>query len=256
MHEPFTESRFPAYCCTQAGQGGMLASMESTVPTHVGFIMDGNGRWAKKRGLPRAAGHIEGLKSLKRVIVSCRDHHISFITLYVFSTENWKRSQQEVGYLMHLLACKLPGEINFFTQEHVRIRVRGDVAGLPEAVRKAIGETEEATKAETGITCCLAINYGGQDEIVRAANKAIASGRRSLSAEDIQGNLDLCDVPPVDMIVRSAGEHRLSNFLLWDSAYAELASYEKLWPDWGEREVEQLCEDYRGRTRKFGGLKG
>lgn len=234
----------------------MLSCMESNVPTHVGFIMDGNGRWAKKRGLPRAAGHIEGLKALKRVIISCRNHHIPYITFYVFSTENWKRSKQEVSYLMHLLSHKLPGEINFFNAQQVRIRIRGDVATLPETVQEAIRKTEEETKNQKGITCCLAINYGGQDEVVRAVSRALASGKKTISAEDIRANLDLCDVPPVDMIVRSAGEHRLSNFLLWDSAYAELASYEKLWPDWGDDEVELLCEDYRGRTRKFGGLKG
>lgn len=233
----------------------MLPPMENTIPNHVGFIMDGNGRWAKKKGLPRAAGHIEGLKALKRVIVSCRKHHIPYITLYVFSTENWKRSQQEVGYLMHLLSTKLAGEINFFLQEHVRIRVRGDVKHLPPEVRRAIEKTEKATSLEMGITCCLAINYGGQDEIVRAVNKLIKNGKKEITTKDIQGALDLCDVPPVDMIVRSAGEHRLSNFLLWDSAYAELASYGELWPDWGDKEIERICIDYSGRTRKFGGLK-
>lgn len=228
---------------------------KSSIPAHVGFIMDGNGRWAKKRGLPRTAGHIEGLKALKRVIVSARDHGIRYATFYVFSTENWKRSQQEVGYLMHLLSTKLPGEINFFKQERVKILVRGSRERLPQSVLNAISRTEEATKDMDGITVSLAINYGGQDEIVRAVNALLAQGKREVTVRDIQDTLDLCQVPPVDMIVRSAGEWRLSNFLLWDSAYAELASYEELWPDWGDEEVTRLCTDYAGRTRKFGGVQ-
>jgi undecaprenyl diphosphate synthase len=226
----------------------------TSVPTHLGIIMDGNGRWAKARNLPRTAGHIEGLKAVKRVIAACRDEGIRYLTMYVFSTENWKRSGEEVGFLMNLLASKLHGELLYFMDEHIRILVRGDITGLPEPVRNSIRETEEATKDNDGIVCSLAINYGGQDEIVRAVNKLIASGVTSVTAEQIAGNLDLPSVPPVDMIVRSAGERRISNFLLWDSAYAELASYDKLWPDWDKDDVQRICEEYAHRVRKFGGV--
>lgn len=229
---------------------------QKPIPVHVGFIMDGNGRWAKRRGLPRAAGHLEGLKALKRVIVASRDQGIAYATFYVFSTENWKRSEQEVGYLMHLLATKLTGELNFFLQEGVRIRVLGDRTRLPEAVRGAIERTETATRGQNRITCCLAINYGGQDEICRAVRAALEAGDGPIDPACIRRHLDLPDVPPVDMIVRSAGEKRLSNFLLWDSAYAELASYDRLWPDWGAEDVARVLDEYAARTRKFGGVKG
>lgn len=229
--------------------------MEAQVPKHIGFIMDGNGRWAKKRNLPRVAGHIEGLKALKRVICACRDLGVPFATFYVFSTENWKRSPEEVGYLMNLLSTKLHGELSFYLNEHISIRVRGDRAGLPPSVAAAIAETEEATKDEKGITCCLAVNYGGQDEICRAVTSLAKRGVSVFTPGIIRGALDLPDVPPVDIIVRSAGEQRLSNFLLWDSAYAELASYDKLWPDWTREDVIRICDDYALRVRKFGGVQ-
>lgn len=224
------------------------------VPTHLGIIMDGNGRWAKARNLPRTAGHLEGLKAVKRVVVACRDQGIPYVTLYVFSTENWKRSDQEVGYLMSLLASKLHGELLFFLQQGIRILVRGDVEGLPAAVQDSIRDTEERTKDLTRITCSLAINYGGRDEIVRSVNRVLAQGVCAITAEQITQHLDLPSIPPVDMIVRSAGEKRISNFLLWDSAYAELASYDKLWPDWDAADIRQVCEEYAKRVRKFGGV--
>lgn len=207
------------------------------------------------RNLPRTAGHLEGLKALKRVVVSCRNHDIPFTSYYVFSTENWKRSSEEVNYLMHLLQVKLTGEIGFFRRENVRVIARGNIPGLPEGVRKAISEAEKATADRTGITACLLVNYGGQDEIARAVNRLIAQGKKDVTAEDIGSALALPGIPPVDMIVRSAGERRLSNFLLWDSAYAELASYSEPWPDWGDAQVVRLLDDYRSRTRKFGGVQ-
>jgi len=225
-----------------------------SIPTHLGIIMDGNGRWAKQRNLPRTAGHIEGLKAVKRVIVACREEGIKYLTMYVFSTENWKRSRQEVGFLMGLLATKLHGELAFFLKENVRILVRGNKQGLPAEVQTAITETEEATKDKDGIVCCLAINYGGQDEIVRAVNHMLANGAKTVTSEDIAQNLYLPCIPPVDMIIRSAGEKRISNFLLWDSAYAELASYEKLWPDWDRTDIQRVCSDYAQRVRKYGGM--
>lgn len=225
-------------------------------PRHLGIIMDGNGRWAKKRSLPRTAGHVEGLKALKRVIIEAKEQGIEVVTFYTFSTENWKRSEQEVAYLMHLIVSKLHGELSFYNRYGIRIRARGDLQALPPEVQDAIARTEEATKDNSAITAVIAINYGGRDEICRAVGRALKkSGAQEVSEEEIGQNLDLPDLPVVDMIVRSADEQRLSNFLLWESAYAELAFYEKLWPDWGAEEIKAVCRDYRLRVRKFGGVE-
>ncbi len=232
--------------------------MEETpvVPTHLGIIMDGNGRWAQKRALPRTAGHLEGLKALKRVIKEASVLGIGFVTFYVFSTENWKRSKQEVSYLMHVLVAKLHGELSFYNKHGIRVLVCGDLEGLPQEVQEVIESTVNATKDNTSVTCILAINYGGQNEICRAANRCLAEDpKKILTEDDIRSHLDLPDVPPVDMIVRSANERRLSNFLLWDSAYAELGFYEKFWPDWKAEDVQQICKDYAQRVRKFGGIE-
>lgn len=226
------------------------------VPTHLGIIMDGNGRWAKERSLPRTAGHNEGLKALKRVILAAKAQGIKVVTFYAFSTENWKRSEQEVAYLMHLIVSKLHGELAFYNRHGIRVRGRGDLSVLPAAVQQAIASTEEATKGNDAITAVIAINYGGRDEICRAVNRILETGsKKTISEEEIRQNLDLPDLPAVDMIVRSANERRLSNFLLWESAYAELGFYETLWPDWGADEVQAICSDYGQRVRKFGGVE-
>ncbi|MDX9915317.1 MAG: polyprenyl diphosphate synthase, partial [Sphaerochaeta sp.] len=182
------------------------------VPTHLGIIMDGNGRWAKERSLPRTAGHIEGLKALKRVILEAKAQGIKVVTFYAFSTENWKRSEQEVAYLMHLIVAKLHGELSFYNRHGIRVRGRGDLAALPVAVQEAIASTEEATKDNDAITAVIAINYGGRDEICRAVNRILATDSKTMIGEEEIGlNLDLPDLPVVDMIVRSANERRLSN---------------------------------------------
>ncbi len=226
------------------------------VPTHLGIIMDGNGRWAKERSLPRTAGHNEGLKALKRVILAAKAEGIKVVTFYAFSTENWKRSEQEVAYLMHLIVAKLHGELAFYNRHGIRVRGRGDLSVLPPAVQEAIASTEEATKGNESITAVIAINYGGRDEICRAVNRILKTNdQKTISEEEIRQNLDLPDLPDVDMIVRSANERRLSNFLLWESAYAELGFYEALWPDWGADEIQTICRDYGQRVRKFGGVE-
>lgn len=222
---------------------------------HIGLIMDGNGRWAAKRSLPRAAGHLEGLKACKRVVKHASEIGLKYLTLYVFSTENWKRPDQEVGYLMNLLAKKLPGEMDFYVENNIRIRVRGDISALPEEARKGIEYTLEKTSACTGTTVVLCINYGGQDEISRAATRcALENPGKKITVEDISSHLDNPDIPAPDMIARSAGEHRISNFMLWDSAYAEFLSIETLWPDWDTKELDLIIEELGKRTRKFGGL--
>ena len=218
--------------------------------------MDGNGRWAQKRSLPRTAGHLEGLNALKRVIKEASVQGIRFVTFFVFSTENWKRSKQEVSHLMGLLVSKLNGDTFSCDEHNIRILAKGDLSGLPDDVSEAIQRTIVSTARNTGTTCILAINYGGQDEICRAVNHCLSEGtEKGITCNDIRSHLDLPEIPPVDMIVRSANEKRLSNFLLWDSAYAELEFYEKLWPDWDSEDVKILCTDYSKRVRKMGGTK-
>lgn len=222
---------------------------------HLGLIMDGNGRWASQRRLPRAAGHLEGMKACKRVIVAAKNMGVEYLTLYVFSTENWKRPQQEVDYLMGLLAKKLPGELRFYQENNIRILFRGDVKSLPKEAQESLEKTKRETSAMNGITVILAINYGGQDEIARACSRFIEKNPgKPISIQDIQENLDLPQVPAPDLIARSAGEMRLSNFMLWDSAYAELLSLDDLWPDWGDEQVKKCIDALSKRVRKYGGL--
>ena len=217
--------------------------------------MDGNGRWAKAHGVPRVMGHNAGMQAMKKIVIASSNLGIKYLTVYAFSTENWKRPAQEVSYLMSLLAKKLPGETDWYKENNVRIRVRGNVDGLPEEARNAVKNTVEATSGCNGITAVLCVNYGGQDEISRAVNRFIEKNPgKKITGADIEANLDCPDIPAPDMIARSAGELRLSNFMLWDSAYAELLSIDKLWPDWDQEEVQTCLDALAGRTRKFGGL--
>lgn len=224
--------------------------------THLAIIMDGNGRWAKAKNLPRTAGHLAGLKALKKIVIASKKSEVKFLSLYAFSTENWRRPDSEVKYLMNLIASKLPGELKFYEKEHIRILIRGNKSKLPQSTIQAINKVEEATKDFSDLTVILCINYGGHDEIVRSVNSIIKENPNSEVTEDlIKAHMQYnAIVPTVDMIVRSAGEKRLSNFLLWESAYAELGFYDKLFPDWDESMIKLIIEDYKSRTRKFGGI--
>ena len=222
---------------------------------HLGLIMDGNGRWAQARHLPRTAGHLAGIKSLKKVVQGAINNNVRYLSLYCFSTENWKRSKEEVSYLMSLFSSKLYSELMFYNEHGIRVLTVGDLSPLPDDAKKAIKDTVEATKNNSVITIQLAINYGGQDEIVRAVQKAIDCGVKEITAQVIRNNFEHPDIPPVDVIARSAGEKRLSNFLLFDSAYAELVFCDKLWPDWDETDVTKVLEEYSHRIRRFGGIK-
>ncbi|MCK9286263.1 MAG: polyprenyl diphosphate synthase [Sphaerochaetaceae bacterium] len=226
------------------------------LPNHIGIIMDGNGRWATKRALPRTAGHWEGLKAAKRVTLEAARLHIPFITYYVFSTENWKRSAQEVSYLMDLLATRLFGEIDFYQQHDLRVLLRGDLRKLTENAKVAIEATIKATEDNKGTSVILAINHGGQDEIVRTINRwlQIRTPDELFQMDTMRTYCDLPQVPPVDLIVRPGCEKRLSNFLLWDSAYAELVFYDTLWPDWGANQLRMALAEYAMRARRFGGV--
>lgn len=222
-------------------------------PEHVAIIMDGNGRWAKKRGLARTAGHKEGLETAKRIVKKCAQLGIKYVTLYTFSTENWKRAQEEVGYLMGLIKGHLRAEFEFYKQNGIRIGHIGDLSGLPKDVQEEITNAINDTKDFTGLTCVLAINYGGRDEIIRSVKK-LAAENAEITEESISGNFDIPELPDVDFLIRTGGEKRLSNFLLWNSAYAELLFTDTLWPDYTTQEFEENIKEFMTRTRRFGGV--
>ncbi len=226
------------------------------VPEHIAIIMDGNGRWAKKRGMPRTAGHKEGLTSAKKIVKAASQLGIKYVTLYTFSTENWKRAKEEVGFLMNLIKSHLRAEFEFYKKNGIRIKQIGDLAGLPEDVQKEIINAEKDTEHFTGTTCILAINYGGRDEIVRAVRKIINQNKKSeeITEELISSSLDTGDIPAVDLLIRTGGEERLSNFLLWQNAYAEFVFTGTLWPDYNEDEFYKDIEEFQKRSRRFGGV--
>ena len=226
------------------------------VPEHVAVIMDGNGRWAKKRGLPRTAGHKEGLVTAKKIVAAASRLGIKYLTFYTFSTENWKRAQEEVGYLMSLITSRLRAEFDFYKENGIRIAHIGNIDGLPEDVRQEIKSAIKDTEHFTGTTCVLAINYGSRDEIVRAVKKLVKDGvpAESINEDTITKSLDIPALPPVDLMIRSGGAERLSNFLLWQCAYAEFVFTDTLWPDYNEEEFFEDIVKYQQRNRRFGAV--
>lgn len=226
------------------------------VPIHIGIIMDGNGRWAKKRNLPRTNGHKEGLEVAKRIVKKAVSLGVKYVTLYTFSTENWKRAQEEVGYLMTLIKSHLRAEFEFYKKNGIRIKHIGNLDGLPNDVKTEILDAVEETSSFTGLTVVLAINYGGRDEIVRAVKSIIKDedSMQNVSEESIRDAFDVKELPDVDLLIRTGGELRLSNFLLWHAAYAELLFSDTLWPDYNEDEFEKNIEEFQSRNRRFGGV--
>ncbi len=238
-----------------------LSKNESAVPAHVAIIMDGNGRWAKNRNLPRTSGHSEGLKRAKEIAKAASDLGIKYLTLYVFSTENWKRTQQEVGFLMSLIHSHLRQELDFYRENKIRVRILGDRSRLSKEVQDDIEASERDTADFTGLTICLAINYGGRDEIVRGVRKIVSEAEKngkidleSINEESISGSFDIAELPDLDLLIRTGGELRLSNFLLWKAAYAELMFTDTLWPDYGTEEFKKDISDFQKRNRRFGAV--
>ncbi|MDR1617595.1 MAG: di-trans,poly-cis-decaprenylcistransferase [Treponema sp.] len=224
------------------------------LPAHIGIIMDGNGRWARARGLVRTRGHLEGLQTAKKIARAASDMGIKYLTFYAFSTENWKRSEGEVNFIMGLVKQYLREEFDFYQKHRMRIRHAGDIDGLPADIAKEIGDAVENTKHFEGMQVILALNYGGRDEIVRTVRRLLAAGVSSVSEEAVSAHLDNPDVPDPDLVIRSAGEFRTSNFLLWEGAYAEYYVSKKFWPDWTEADLKAAVDDYTGRERRFGAL--
>lgn len=230
--------------------------MLTNIPGHVGVIMDGNGRWAQLRGLPRVEGHRKGSERTRAVIKAAGEIGVKVLTLYAFSLENWQRPDDEISTLMELLNIYLTQDLQALIEDGVRFRVIGDRERLPQKNQTIIETAEELTSNGRGLTLVTALSYGGRDEILRAARKAMASG---ISPEDLDEKkfgklLDTEDLPSVDLIIRTSGEKRLSNFMLWQGAYAEMYFTDTLWPDFTREEFLQAIQDYQKRDRRFGAL--
>ena len=226
------------------------------LPVHIGIIMDGNGRWAKQRGQIRTAGHEEGLKRAKEIAKAASDLGIKYVTLYAFSTENWKRAKSEVGFLMNLIHTHLLKELKFYKENSIRVRLLGDITGLPTIIQKDILETEKDTKDFTGLTICLAINYGGRDEIVRSIKKMIKEGipEQEITESTVSSHFDFPELPDIDLLIRTGGEQRISNFLIWQASYAEFLFTKTLWPDYNKEEFYNNIAEFQKRTRRFGAV--
>jgi len=226
------------------------------VPTHVGIIMDGNGRWAKARGLPRLAGHHAGTKNLRRVIRAAANAGVKYLTFYAFSTENWSRPEEEVSGLMGLLAEFIETETPELHKEGARLRHIGELDQLEPQLRKKIDDAIELTKNNTRIDVILAFNYGGRDEIVSAVRKIVASGipAEEITQQTLSDAMFTAGIPDPDLIIRTSGELRTSNFLTWQSVYSEWAFPQVLWPDFDEAALAEILEEYVHRDRRFGGL--
>jgi len=224
------------------------------LPRHVAIIMDGNGRWAKQRGLPRLAGHNAGGENIRPVARIFAEHGVKYLTLYMFSTENWNRPRLEVAGLLDLLARRIDHETQGFHRDNVRLVHLGRLDRLSETLRKKVEAAVELTKHNTGLTVCLAFDYGARDEIVQAARRIAASVipidkiNESLFAQHLYAP----EIPDPDLIIRTGGEKRLSNFLLWQAAYSELYFTPVLWPDFGRQDIEEALAEYKRRQRRFG----
>ncbi|HEU66014.1 MAG TPA: isoprenyl transferase [Chloroflexi bacterium] len=223
-------------------------------PRHVAIIMDGNGRWAKERGLPRLAGHKAGGENIRPVVKIFADYGVKYLSLYAFSTENWNRPKAEVTGLLKLLSKKIDRETQAFHRENVRLVHLGRQDRLSQKLKEKVKAAVELTKNNTGLTLCLAFDYGGRDEIVQAARRITSAG---ISGDNIDESvlaryLYIPDIPDPDLVIRTGGESRLSNFLLWQSAYSELYFTPVLWPDFGPKDVEEALSEYKRRQRRFG----
>lgn len=227
-------------------------------PRHVAIIMDGNGRWAKRRHLPRMLGHQEGVKAVRKAIKLCGEIGIEVLTLFAFSSENWQRPEQEVNYLMTLFLNTLKNEIDKLAKNNVQLRMVGNLQGFNQPLREWIDKSQALTAKNTGLQLAIAVNYSGQWDIVQAAQKIVnevksgALETEILTREIFANYLSLADLPGVDLLIRTSGEYRISNFLLWQLAYTELYFTDTLWPDFDEQELNKALHFYAQRERRFG----
>lgn len=236
---------------SQAGPG---------VPRHIAIILDGNGRWAKKRGLPRTAGHMAGAETFRRIATYCKNIGVEYLTVYAFSTENWKRPEEEVGTIMKLLGRYLDEAIRTMEKDHIRMKVFGELARLSPKLREKVDRTDEISQHYQGFQANICLNYGGRDEIIHAARRYArdyAEGRvqGELSEEQFGNYLYSAGIPDPDLLIRPGGEMRISNFLLWQCAYAEFYFTEVLWPDFTPEELDKAIAEFNRRDRRYGGVK-
>jgi undecaprenyl diphosphate synthase len=238
----------------------MSRASQRIVPQHVAIIMDGNGRWANARGLPRTFGHRKGVETVRETVKAAREAGVAFLTLFAFSSENWRRPEAEINELFGLLKAFIRRDLADLHQAAVRIRIIGDKVNLREDIRSLLLEAEERTSENTGMTLVIAFNYGSRDEIARAAARLaleVQAGRLDpcqIDAQKINDSLDTAGIPDPDLVIRTSGEERLSNFLLWQSAYAELMFVPDFWPDFTPAVFDTVLERYAARDRRFGGL--
>ena len=222
-------------------------------PRHIAIIMDGNGRWAKKRHLPRVAGHRAGVEAVRRTIRAAGDLGLEALTLYAFSSENWKRPEEEVSDLMGMMKRFIIADLDEFAAAGIRLQVIGNWRAMAPDVVELVQRAIDRTAANSGTTLAVALNYGAQDELVRAATAA-AAAEGTITAEGIERHLDTAGMPPLDLLIRTSGEVRLSNFLLWQSAYAEMLFTDTLWPDFGKDDLAAAIAEFARRERRYGGL--
>lgn len=228
--------------------------MEKQIPNHIAIIMDGNGRWAKKRGLPRTFGHKEGAVALRKIITHAAKIGVKYLTVYAFSTENWKRSQDEVNALMFLFKNYIKNEEKNIMENNIRFMVSGRRENVSKSLLEAIDNLQEKSKNNSGLTFNIAFNYGGRAEILDAVNRILKSGRTEITEEEFSKYL-YNNIPDPELLIRTSGELRISNFLLWQIAYSEIYVTDTLWPDFDEEELDKAIESYNKRERRFGGVK-
>lgn len=236
------------------------SQVEISVPAHIGIIMDGNGRWAKKRGLPRTAGHAAGINRVRTIVKHCEKRGVGYVTFYIFSTENWKRPKEEVDGLMNLLRNYLVDSMDDFDKENIRLSFIGDRTRLSQEIQDLMAKAEAITANKTGMVFNLAINYGGRAELAYAMRqiaekvKAGEIAPEEITEDTITEHLYTVGQPDVDLMLRPSGEYRLSNFLIWQCAYAEYVFENVLWPDFTTDDLDRAIEEYSSRNRRFGGL--
>ena len=225
------------------------------MPVHIAYIIDGNGRWAKRRGLPRSAGHVVGFETLRKMIYETFEIGIKVLSIYGFSTENWNRPQEELDGLFSLFGRLLDDDIAKMNEKGIRVQVMGDYSAFPEAVVKNLDNLIESTKDNDKFVLNLGLNYGSRDEIVRGVNNLIASGKTEITKDDITASLYTGNLPPLDFCIRTSGEQRVSNFMLWQIAYSELYFPKVMWPSFNRRHLIKALKNFQKRNRRFGAIK-